>query len=166
MAWETPAPVTGFMSTLNGDRLCLAWDIGAAIVSQYHLRHLGPDASGGWQQAVLVDRQIIGNRIVLPARDGRYLIKVVSLFGRESVSAAEVIVQSAALAALNVVETLDEHPAWRGRKTAGLTRHDGVHHDGVLLLMSRTAIGDWPSLAAIHSIGGDGGVAPEAIAAS
>ena len=158
VAAETPANVTGFLSSVSGDQMQLAWHMGEAIVSHYHLRYLAPDAVGGWRQSSLVDRQIMGNQVVLPARSGRYLIKAVSLFGRESVSATELIVESAGLAALNVVETLNEHPAFAGSKTAGLTRHDGA-----LLLMSDSPIGAWPSLSAVNLMGGYGGVEPSAI---
>ncbi len=157
VAAETPANVTGFLSSLSGDQMQFVWNMGEAIVSHYHLRYLAPDAVGGWRQSSLVDRQIIGNQIVLPARSGRYLIKAVSLFGRESSGATELGVESAALSGLNVVEVLNEHPAFSGRKTAGLTRHDGA-----LLLMSDTPISAWPSLSSVNLIGGYGGVPPRA----
>lgn len=155
---ETPGPVTGFSSRVAGDQMFLSWKLGEAIVSHYHLRYLALGASGGWRQASLVDDEISGNQIAIPAVNGRYLIKAVSLFGRESEAATEVIVEGAGLSALNVVELVQEHPAFSGPKTAGLSVQSGS-----LMLLATTPISDWASLAGVSSIGGYGGVTPSGV---
>ncbi|VCU58280.1 Phage tail fiber protein  len=155
---ETPGPVTGFVSRVAGDQMFLSWKLGEAIVSHYHLRYLALGASGGWRQASLVDDEVSGNQIAIPAVNGRYLIKAVSLFGRESEAATEVIVEGAGLSALNVVELVQEHPAFSGAKTAGLSVQSGS-----LMLLATTPISDWASLAGVSSMGGFGGVTPSGV---
>lgn len=158
VALETPAAVTAFRVTTSGDQIFLTWDAGEAIVAHHHLRYMAADADGGWRQSMKVDRQILGNQIALPARSGRYLIKAVSLFGRQSVMATELMVESAGLAALNVVENIAEHPDFLGAKTAGLSEHDGS-----LMLLSDAPISTWGSLSDIGAIGGYGGVEPSGV---
>lgn len=155
---ETPDQVTGLVSQVSGDRLHLKWDAGKAIVSHFHLRYIAPEASGGWQQSALIDNKIPVNQLVLPALPGRYLIKAVSLFGRESVTATALIVESAGLSDFNVVEVLNQHPAFAGQKTEGLETVGDA-----LMLVSDTPISAWPSLEGVAHIGGSGGIEPQGI---
>ncbi|UWQ77602.1 hypothetical protein K3725_09725 [Leisingera sp. S132] len=152
---ETPAAVAGFVSRVAGDQLFLSWRLGEAIVSHYSLRYLAPGATGGWRQASLVEPEVSGSQIAIPAVNGRYLIKAVSLYGRESAVAAEVTVEGAGISALNVVELVQEHPGFAGAKTDGLS----VVSDA-LMLLSGASIDNWTALDEVMSIGGHGGVEP------
>ncbi|MBO9398728.1 hypothetical protein J7400_18805 [Shimia sp. R9_2] len=135
---ETPEDVSDFRSNISGDQMQLKWPSGEALVSHYHLRRLPLDADGGWGQSALVDDQIIANQFSMPARDGRYLIKAVSLFGRESRTATELRVESAGLAAHNVVLDVSEHPSYAGTLSPSLIRDDGQ----LLLNATGDGVGD------------------------
>lgn len=134
---EVPEDVTGLRSSISGDQMQLKWPAGEALVSHYHLRRLPLDSDGGWGQSSVVDQEITGTQFAMPARDGRYLIKAVSLFGRESNAARELRVESAGLAALNVVQDVHEHPAYSGVRSPSLS----VVSDTMLLNAAGTGAG-------------------------
>ncbi|EBA18407.1 tail fiber protein, putative [Roseobacter sp. SK209-2-6] len=155
---QTPEPVAGFQADLSGNQLLLKWAPGESMVSHYELRFLEADAVGGWAQSILVDDAIQGNRLAVSARNGRYLIKAVSLFGTPSTAASAVLVEGAEILGTNVVERVIEHAHFAGAKSAGIGRVGGT-----LWLGSSSSISEWPSLSAVDTLLGFAGVVPSGV---
>ena len=162
VAWSegltTPDAVQNFRIRVLGDQAHLTWDRGEAIVSHYHVRHLPAGATGGWNDALEVERDIPGRTVTVPAMPGRYLIKAVSVFGSYSLEATVVDSTITALAGYNVVKVVALHPEFAGDLDGGAARTSR----GVQLLSDQTWA-DWGTWAETGQWGLGGGVAPEGI---
>lgn len=111
-----PSNVTGFACNIIDVMAHLSWTaVPDADLSHYRIRW-SPSLSGAsWANAVdVVDR--VGKpatTVTVPAMVGTYFIKAVDFKGLESETAGSAITNIAAIAGLNVVETV-EQPAWDG----------------------------------------------------
>jgi hypothetical protein len=141
---ELPANVDDFQIRVIGDQAQLTWSDAGDIVLRYHIKHLPPDAPGGWNGAVDVVRDVTGRTATVPALPGRYLIKAVSIFDRYSADPTVVTSTILSLANYDVVREVALHPAFEGDLENGLYR-DG----GELFLGSSGLVAEWGLVAEI-----------------
>ena len=116
-----PEDVTNFAANVVGNTLHLSWTpVGDLDLSHYKVRYSPLTSGASYQNAVDVIKKISrpANSITLPSKTGTYFIKAVDKLGNPSEAATSVVVQTnvADLDALNVVETLTEHPTFAGAK--------------------------------------------------
>ena len=116
-----PEDVTNFAANVVGNTLHLSWTpVGDLDLSHYKVRYSPLTSGASYQNGIDVIKKISrpANSITLPAKTGTYFIKAVDKLGNVSEAATSVVVQTniADIDALNVVETLTEHPTFTGEK--------------------------------------------------
>ncbi|WP_347837769.1 phage tail protein [uncultured Planktomarina sp.] len=136
--------VQNFRIRILGDQAHLTWDKGEAIVDHYHIKHLAPNAPGGWNEAVDVELDVPGRVVAVPALPGRYLIKAVSVFDTYSPQATIATSTIVGLSGYNAVETVTFGPDFLGEYGDGLYKTSL----GVQLLSDSTwsTWGDWADI--------------------
>ncbi|WP_208348684.1 host specificity protein J [Pseudaestuariivita rosea] len=128
-----PGDVPDLRITAVGERIELAWPEATGAVAHYHVKFLARGLPGGWPQAVDVDPLVPGRSLSVPALQGTYLVKAVSIFGFQSRSAITAENAICCVQALNVVKTLDEAPAFPGPRSGPVVIEAGsliLRHDG------------------------------------
>lgn len=149
---EAPGDVDNFHISTMGEGSTLTWDpiLGQGITYQVrHVSLLNPTVS--WNNATPLFQNISGTTIQMPTMIGHYLIKAVSPTGVVSVNAAQITTSIGSLVGINVVETLEEGPAWTGMRT------NVKIVDNELRLRTHNTIDKWASLSSIISMAeGDG----------
>lgn len=112
-----PPTPANFRIAVLGDQATLTWDRVAGVTfSHYVLRFSPQTGSASWGSAPLLQDRVTGTSLQVPARPGTYLLKAVTLSGRESDFAAEIVTTLSLATTLNAVETLDEDPGFDGAK--------------------------------------------------
>lgn len=116
-----PEDVTNFAANVVGNTLHLSWTpVGDLDLSHYKVRYSPLTSGASYQNGIDVIKKISrpANSITLPAKTGTFFIKAVDKLGNVSEAATSVVVQTniADIDALNVVETLTEHPTFAGAK--------------------------------------------------
>jgi hypothetical protein len=130
--FETPPEtVTNFAANVVGNTLHLTWTpVGDLDLSHYKVRYSPLTSGASYQNAVDVLEKISrpANSVTLPAKLGTYFIKAVDKLGNPSEAATSIVVQTntADIDALNVVETLTEHPTFGGDKTSVVRLVDDI----------------------------------------
>lgn len=113
---ENPSDVEDLACNIVGTEAHLSW---TAITdpdrSHYVIKWSSALSGATWAASVKVADRVPrdATTVVVPAMVGTYLIKAVDYGGRESETAGSSITNIAAIAGLNVVETV-EQPAWDG----------------------------------------------------
>lgn len=115
-----PDTVTGFGIRVLGEQAHLTWDDMGQGVSHYVIRHLAPGSSGGWNEAVDIERAAKATSLAVPALAGSYLIKAQGLWGDQSLEASVVLSTISELTGFNVVQQATLHPAFAGTFGTGL----------------------------------------------
>lgn len=130
-----PADVTGLRVSVSESIGLFDWTNNADIdISHYIIKFSSVLSGATWATSQIVADNITTNRISLPIQSGTYLIKAVDILGNESEN-AETLVSLDSGAFNNVVELLDQQPAWDGMKT------NTQVVDGELHLSDNTSIG-------------------------
>ncbi|MGE0256800.1 MAG: host specificity protein J [Alphaproteobacteria bacterium] len=111
----TPADVTGFGATVIDDMATLAWDESSDLrVVHYRIRYSPQTDGASWGSAVVLVDRIAATSVQVPATAGSWLIKAVGPTGKESANAALIVSTVALVQGLNVVELVEEAPAFAG----------------------------------------------------
>jgi hypothetical protein len=111
----TPDDVTGFQITVSGDIASLKWDAnGSAIVAKYQIRFSSLTSGATWATAAILQDNVTGLSVQVPAIKGTYLIKAVSYANVMSNGAALIINAVDPLNAFNAVQDIVEGPAFGG----------------------------------------------------
>ena len=126
-----PADVTNFRINILGDVAFLSWTAVDAIdLAGYRIKYSTLTTGATWTGATtlgaIADRT--ETSAIRTALNGTYLIKAIDQSGRESAAATSIVNTAAASATMNVVETLDEAPAWAG------VNDRVIETDGALML--------------------------------
>lgn len=123
-----PANVENFMGVVNGEFLTLSWDQGPDLhLDHYELRY-SSSSEPSWDMAQIVDSAISKTQtsIMVPAQQGTYFIRAVSIKGVQSPNPTALYNGvSADFSLLNIVETLPQQTAWSGAKT-GVVDSNGI----------------------------------------
>ena len=114
-AYATPPDVTGARIAISGSRVALSWNTaGVEGVRGAEIRHSTATTGATIASSrVLLSRAVNGSAQV-PNLRGTYLIRWEGAFGQFSASPATIINTVADLVNFNVVEEIDEHPAFAG----------------------------------------------------
>lgn len=136
-------------------------DLDVLVGGKLHVRHSPLTSGAGWKVAVDIGPAIPGNAsgAVLPLLKGTYIAKWVDSSGNESTNAVSVITTAPDLLSMNVVETLTEHPAWSGSKSAVIydASLGGLKLDSALAIDAMTDLIDsWGYIDAIGGIASSG----------
>lgn len=161
-----PQDVTNFSANVVGNSLHLTWTpVPDLDLSHYKIRYSNITSGAAYQNAIDVVKKIArpANSIVIPAQTGTYFIKAVDKLGNVSTLPASIVISTnvADIDALNVVETLQQDPAFAGAKTSIAVVTDGpttyITLDTSLLFDEAT--GDFDDFAGLFD-GGGGTVYP------
>ncbi|MVO14806.1 host specificity factor TipJ family phage tail protein [Parasedimentitalea huanghaiensis] len=117
-----PDLVQGFGLRVLGDQAHLTWDSLGPVAKHYAIRHLAAGSSGCWNEAVDVERAVVGTSVAVPALAGSYLIKAVGHWGDYSAAPTVILSTIADLVGFNVVQEVALHPDFVGDLDAGLSR--------------------------------------------
>lgn len=169
--FETPPEtVTNFAANVVGNTLHLTWTpVSDLDLSHYKVRYSPLTIGASYQNAVDVVEKISrpANSITLPSKQGTYFIKAVDKLGNPSEAATSIVVQTntADIDALNVVETLTEHPDFTGDKTSVVRLVDEV---GPYLALDTSVLfdsitGDFDDATGLFDGGAGGAVASSGI---
>jgi hypothetical protein len=161
-----PADVTNFSANVVGNSLHLTWTpVPDLDLSHYKIRYSNLTSGATYQNAIDVVKKIArpANSVVIPAQTGTYFIKAVDKMGNVSTLPASIVISTnvADIDALNVIETLQQDPAFLGAKTSVALVSDGpttyITLDTSLLFDDAT--GDFDDLAGLFD-GGGGTIQP------
>lgn len=112
-----PSNVEGFGLSITDQVLQIAWQpVEDCDVYRYEIRY-SPEINDLWGASVplqIVDRNV--NSLSVQARTGIYFIKAVDFAGNKSAVAAQAVTTIPNLFNLNVIETLNDAPAFDGMK--------------------------------------------------
>ena len=157
-----PGNVEGFSLIPLGDVAYLSWnrsvDLDVLRGGFVRIRHSPNILTPQWKNSVDIGPALAGNsnRAQLPLLVGSYMAKFVDSSGNSSNNEALIITTVPAPLALNVVETIDEHPSFSGVKTE---MEYNVALEG-LVLAAAFLIDDIADIDAIAAFAFAGGVAP------
>jgi hypothetical protein len=117
-----PANVTNFSANVVGNSLHLSWNPAPDLdLSHYKIRYSNAISGASYQNAVDIVKKVSrpANSVVIPAQTGTYFIKAVDKLGNVSTLPASIVIATnvADIDALNVVETLQQDPAFFGAKS-------------------------------------------------
>lgn len=118
-----PSNLTGLSMTAINGMANLTWDAATDLDvrngGQARIRHTTDLVQPSWGSAIDIGGYISGaaNSAQLPLLTGVYLAKWIDSTGHESPQETMVITTAPSLLGLNVVETVQEHPAFPGVKT-------------------------------------------------
>jgi predicted phage tail protein len=138
-----------------------AVDLDVIVGGSLRVRHSPLLTGASWTNAVDIGAAIPGSATsaVLPLLSGTYLAKWVDSSGNESVNAKSVSTDAPDVLALNVVDTVTEHPSWVGTKNGVAYGLDwgGIKLDSVDTVASRTDnVGVWPRLSILGGVRSSG----------
>lgn len=115
---DAPDDVSGFSMSLVGHTAILKWDASTDPNHDHYRIKFQPVTTGAvWTSAIDVLPNELSTSASVAADIGTFLIKDVNTGGIESDDAAIIVTTSSALTGIDVVETLDDAPAWGGSKT-------------------------------------------------
>lgn len=114
-----PSDVTNLSGNLIGNQYLLTWDaVPDADLSHYRIRFAAADGSSTYQNSISLVPKVSrpGTSVLVPARNGTYFVKAVDKLGLASETPASIILDTNIedIEALNVVETINEHPDFNG----------------------------------------------------
>jgi predicted phage tail protein len=156
-----PADVQDFhLTALNGHAhltFAPAVDLDVIVGGFLRVRHSPLLTGATWENAVDIGVAIPGSatNAVLPLLSGTYLAKWVDSSGNESPNSASIITDAPDVLALNIVETVTEHPAWSGTKNGVAYGADlgGIRLDSLDTIASRTDnVSTWPRLSILGGV--------------
>ncbi len=144
---ENPSDVMGLRLAIQGNQVLATWPAVLDLdLWHYRIRHTTALTGATWANAIDLVEQATGTQATMPAIAGTYLIKAVDTQGNESKNARLAVLDPALLADVNIVVTLEQAPAWAGTKT-------NLENAGGVLQLKGDPIANWPSLAAVDSMG-------------
>ncbi len=154
-----PGDVLDFSIAVTGTIAFLSFSVSTELDvlngGQIRIRHSSATSGATWNNSSDLLSAAPGSSLIVPLLAGTYLAKWVDSGGRDSVNAALISSEiTAALIALNVIDTLDDGASWPGTKTD--TVYDGllngVKLDGASRIDSLGALVD--TWAALDTMGG------------
>lgn len=160
-----PADVTGLALAALGGQAHLSFDpppdLDVVVGGSLRVRHSPWLVNATWEDAVDIGAAIPGSATsaVLPLLSGTYLAKWVDSSGNESHNAVAVSTDAPDVLALNVVESVTEHPTWSGTKNGVAYGPDwgGIKLDSRDTIASRTdPVSDWPRLSVLGGVRASG----------
>jgi predicted phage tail protein len=156
-----PASVSGLHLAAIGGQAHLTFDaspdLDVLVGGRLRVRHSPLIDGATWENAVDISVAIPGSatNAVLPLLSGTYFAKWVDSSGNESVDATYVSTNAPSVIALNVVETVLEHPSWSGVKNgvAYGTSWGGIKLDANYNIGSREDnVSQWPRISLIGGV--------------
>lgn len=119
---QPPQNVTNFAANVVGNTVHLTWTPTTDLdLSHYKIRFSNKTSGASYEDAIDLVQKVSrpANSITVPAQSGTYFIKAVDKLGNISPAPASIVVTTniADIEALNVVETLPQHPDFAGSKT-------------------------------------------------
>ncbi len=154
-----PADVADLRISVNSGQVLLEWPAVATLnLSHYRIRYNAATVGATWSNSQdVIDRVAAGTTsAMLPARRGTYLIKAVTSSDVASQNATRAISNIADLIGTNVVELIEEAPAWAGEHS------NTFAIDGALQLAGADTMANWETLAEVPNLThGVDGVAAE-----
>jgi hypothetical protein len=117
-----PSQVTNFRANIVGGTVHLYWDpVPDLDLSHYRIKYTALTSGATYADAIEIVERVArpANTVSVPAQTGTYFIKSVDKLGTPSVDSASVVVLTdpGDIQNLNVVETVNEYPAFSGTKT-------------------------------------------------
>jgi len=114
-----PNDVTGLTGNLIGNQYLLTWNAVPDLdLSYYRVRFASADGSLTYQNSVSLVPKVSrpATSVLVPARNGTYFVKAVDKLGLASETPASITLDNniSDIEALNVVETINEHPDFNG----------------------------------------------------
>lgn len=114
-----PSDVTGLTGNVIGNQYLLTWDAVPDLdLSHYRVRFAAEDGSPTYQNAITLVPKVSrpATSVTVPARNGTYFVRAVDKLGLVSENAVSVVLDSniADIEAMNVVQTINEHPDFNG----------------------------------------------------
>jgi hypothetical protein len=114
-----PSNVTGLTGNLVGSQYILTWDpVPDLDLSHYRVRFAADDEALTYQNAVSLVPKVSrpATSVTVPARNGAYFVKAVDKLGLASEIPASIVLSTniAGVEALNVVQSINEHPNFNG----------------------------------------------------
>ena len=159
-----PQDVTNFSANVVGNTLHLSWTPSTDLdLSHYKIRYSKLTTGAGYQNAIDIVRKVSrpANSVVIPAQTGTYFIKAVDKLGNLSLLPASIVVDTnvADIDALNVVETLQQDPAFAGSKSdvVVLSDDDGNYLTLDTLTLFDSVSGDFDDEVGLFDGGGSTG---------
>lgn len=143
-----PDAVTNFRVDVLGDTALATWDPVTSLgVSHYVIRATPVSSDAAWGSAAVLRANVVGANAQLPASNGTFLIKAVSLAGIESTNPTVAVVGGAGLIALNAVESVDPAPDWSGTldnvaADAGVLKLASGHTEGTYTFADTVDLGE------------------------
>lgn len=154
-----PSDVEDLRISVNNGQVLLEWPpVPDLDLSHYRIKYSAAATGATWGASQEVAERVAAGAtsLTLPARRGTYLIKAVDTSGGSSLNATRATSTIADLIGTNVVEMVNEQPAWLGAHT------DTIAINGALQLGAGEPIAAWDTLAsALNMTHGVGGVANE-----
>ncbi|SHO57834.1 hypothetical protein VQ7734_03604 [Vibrio quintilis] len=142
-----PEDVDGFSIQVTGATALLSWQAGTDLdLDHYKVRYSPQEEGAKWGEAVDIVTHTKGTSASVPALVGSYLVKAVDTSGNESVNAAWVSSSVSSLAAFNVIESVQESPAFSGRHLQTCVLDHALQSGGA------DSLSDWPPLEDISSL--------------
>lgn len=161
-----PQDVTNFSANVVGNSLHLTWTPSPDLdLSHYKIRYAGVTSGASYQNAIDIVKKVSrpANSVVIPAQTGTYFIKAVDKLGNVSALPASIVIDTnvADVEALNVVETLQQDPAFAGTKSevAVVTDDTGPYLVLDTVIDFDSAEGDFDDASGFFDGGGLGGLA-------
>lgn len=139
---EPPTDVQNFSLNVNGAVAQVSWDqatdLDVKIGGTVRIRWTPTLTGQNWNAAVDIGPALpgIATQASLPLLAGTYMAKFVDSTGNASTAPALIVTDAVDLTGLNLVETMDEHPAFAGDK-------DGVVYDDALGSIKLAGAADW-----------------------
>jgi len=114
-----PSDVTGLTGNLIGNQYLLTWNAVPDLdLSHYRVRFAAADGTSTYQNSISLVPKVSrpATSVLVPARNGTYFVKAVDKLGIPSQNATSIVLDSniSDIEALNVVETINEHPNFNG----------------------------------------------------
>jgi hypothetical protein len=114
-----PSDVTGLTGNVIGNQYLLTWNAVPDLdLSHYRVRFAAEDGSPTYQNAITLVPKVSrpATSVTVPARNGTYFVRAVDKLGLVSENAVSVVLDSniADIEAMNVVQTINEHPDFNG----------------------------------------------------
>ena len=114
-----PSDVTGLTGNLIGNQYLLTWNpVPDLDLSYYRVRFAAADGSLSYQNSISLVPKVSrpATSVLVPARNGTYFVKAVDKLGLASETPASISLDSniSDIEALNVVQTINEHPDFNG----------------------------------------------------
>jgi hypothetical protein len=150
-ATAKPPAIDTFSLNTIGDHTYVEWTYPSIAVDVigYEIRYSADQNNTAWSTMTVLSDAIPreARSFTIPSRSGSYGIKPIDVLGNRSVAALYINASLEDPAALNVILTLPQAPAWAGTKT------DIELYTGDIQLESQNFMSAWTTLASVPIIG-------------